>query len=268
MNTKTLKTKPIARALKPIVALAVALLMVMPMLVAITTVRATSSPVLSVVLSGTTSTHYVGALPVGSSFKVDVRVDNTGSVSPGINSYSFGLTWNATILSVTNVSDAFSGSFLNSGANLGMVQSLGDLPVNNTSGLLVIGDIILNPSKLTACATGSGVLATVTFTVMARGPTAINLQPSDIGVAYLSYPDTHANSIDVAATTYNNIYKLAGDMKNEGKVGLDDLVLLAKAYNTHPGDAKWNPNADINNDGVINLSDLVLLAKNYNKSYP
>ena len=201
MKTKTSKTKLIT-------ALALALLTVMPMLLATMPIVKASSvtPVLSVVLSGTTSTSLIPAQSVGSTFKVDVRVDNTSSVSPGINSYSYGLTWNPAVLEVTNVNDAFSGSFLNSGANLGTVQSLGDLPANNTKGLLIIGDIILNTSYFAACATGSGVLTTVTFEVLAAGQSNINLQPSDVGVAYLTYPDSKGNSHDVIATTANATY--------------------------------------------------------------
>jgi len=200
MNTKTLKTKPIA-------ALAVAILIVMPMLLVTTTIvkGANNPPVLSVVLSGTTTT-LIPAQSVGTTFNVDIRVDNTGSVSPGINSYSYGLTWNPAVLNVTNVNDAFSGSFLNSGANQGTVQSLGDLPPDNTNGLLIIGDIILNTAKPAAAATGSGVLTTVTFTVLAAGQSNINLRPSDVGVAYLSYPDNQGNSHDVVATTVNAQY--------------------------------------------------------------
>jgi hypothetical protein len=201
MNTRTLKAKLIP-------ALALALLMVVPMLIAtVPIVKASSNtPVLGVVLSGTTSNTLIPAQSVGTTFSVDVRVDNTSSVSPGINSYSYGLTWNPAVLNVTNVNDAFSGSFLNSGANLGTVQSLGDLPVNNTKGLLTIGDIILNTSDFAACATGSGVLTTVTFKVLATGQSNINLQPSDTGVAYLTYPDSQGNSHDVVATTINAAY--------------------------------------------------------------
>jgi hypothetical protein len=110
------------------------------------------------------------------------------------------------VLNVTNVNDAFSGSFLNSGANLGTVESLGDLPANNTEGLLIIGDIILNTSDFAACATGSGVLTTLTFEVKAAGQSNISLQPSDAGVAYLTYPDSQGNSHDIIATTKNAAY--------------------------------------------------------------
>jgi hypothetical protein len=202
MYTKTLKTKLVP-------ALALALLMAMPMLLAtmpIVKASSNSTPVLSVVLSGTTSTRLIPGQSVGSTFNVDVRVDNTSIVSPGINSYSYGLTWNPAVLNVTNVNDAFSGSLLNSGANLGTVESLGDLPVNNTKGLLVVGDIILNTSDFAACATGSGVLTTVTFKVLAAGQSNINLQQSDTGIAYLTYPDNQGHSHDVIATTADAAY--------------------------------------------------------------
>jgi parallel beta-helix repeat protein len=58
-----------------------------------------------------------------------------------------------------------------------------------------------------------------------------------------------------------------GDINRDGKVTLTDLVLLAMAYGSRPGDLKWNPNADINNNGTVDLPDLVLLAKCYGKTY-
>jgi hypothetical protein len=58
---------------------------------------------------------------------------------------------------------------------------------------------------------------------------------------------------------------IAGDVNVDGKVDLADLVLLAVAYGSKPGDPKWNPKADINGDGIVGLSDLVFLAKNYGK---
>jgi hypothetical protein len=61
---------------------------------------------------------------------------------------------------------------------------------------------------------------------------------------------------------------IQGDINRDGKANLQDLVLLAKAYNSRPGELKWNPAADINFDGVINLSDLVILANHYNQHYP
>jgi hypothetical protein len=44
--------------------------------------------------------------------------------------------------------------------------------------------------------------------------------------------------------------------------------LLANAYGSKLGDAKWNFNADINDNGKVDLSDLVMLAQHYGQHYP
>ena len=61
---------------------------------------------------------------------------------------------------------------------------------------------------------------------------------------------------------------LPGDINGDGKVSLQDLVLLANAYGSKPGDPNWNPNADLNGDGVVNLADLVILALHYGQHNP
>ena len=75
-------------------------------------------------------------------------------------------------------------------------------------------------------------------------------------VSYMSNGASQSSQIQMS---------LAGDLKKEGSVSLTDLVLLALAYNSKPGDPKWNPICDINGDGHVGLSDLVLLAQNYGR---
>lgn len=61
---------------------------------------------------------------------------------------------------------------------------------------------------------------------------------------------------------------LKADLNGDGKVGLPDLVILAQAYGSKPGDSKWNPDADIDGNGIVGLSDLVVLAQRYGQHYP
>lgn len=61
---------------------------------------------------------------------------------------------------------------------------------------------------------------------------------------------------------------IPGDINGDFKVSLSDLVLLANAYGSKPGDTKWNPNADINGNNIVDLSDLVLMAIHYGQHYP
>ncbi|MGA2308943.1 MAG: NosD domain-containing protein [Candidatus Bathyarchaeia archaeon] len=75
-------------------------------------------------------------------------------------------------------------------------------------------------------------------------------------------------------TTDNNfidgqaLVTIPGDINGDFKVSLADLSILAKAYGSRPGDAKWNPNADIDGNGVVGLPDLTALAKHYGQHYP
>ena len=57
---------------------------------------------------------------------------------------------------------------------------------------------------------------------------------------------------------------IPGDLK----VSLADLVILAIAYGSRPGDTGWNPNADIDGNNVVGLSDLVILANHYGQQFP
>jgi hypothetical protein len=61
---------------------------------------------------------------------------------------------------------------------------------------------------------------------------------------------------------------IPGDLNGDFKVNLQDLVILADAYGTTPGDTNWNPNTDINNNGKVSLTDLVILALHYGQHYP
>jgi hypothetical protein len=95
------------------------------------------------------------------------------------------------------------------------------------------------------------------------------------GLAYGNYNLTaYAQPVQNETYTSNNNFTtlvqvtIPGDMNGDFQVSLADLVLLANAYGSKPGDVKWNPNADINGDGKASLADLVVLANRYGQHYP
>jgi hypothetical protein len=59
-----------------------------------------------------------------------------------------------------------------------------------------------------------------------------------------------------------------GDLNGDFNVTLTDLVILAQAYGSVPGDPNWNPNADIDSNGTVGLTDLVIMAQHYGQYYP
>jgi hypothetical protein len=79
-------------------------------------------------------------------------------------------------------------------------------------------------------------------------------------VLYFSHnKGDHAVEITGTETTGNN--PVPGDLNGDLKVSLADLVILARAYESKPGDPRWNPAADINGDRIVGLSDLEILAQ-------
>lgn len=58
-----------------------------------------------------------------------------------------------------------------------------------------------------------------------------------------------------------------GDIKDDGIVNLDDLMRLAGAAFSEPGDDNWDEDANLNCDSTINLDDLMILADNAFKEY-
>ena len=63
-------------------------------------------------------------------------------------------------------------------------------------------------------------------------------------------------------------HQIPGDINFDGKVSLQDLIILTKAYGSKPGDANWNPVADILGHGKVDLADIVTLANHYGQHYP
>ncbi len=160
-------------------------------------------PILSVVpdgvAGGTSNSTQIPAVVVGSTFTVDVRVDNTGSVKPGISGLTYNLTFDPTVLKLT----AFKvkqTSFWGSAAS-----DITD-PLVQGNGSFIENAIIINAGNPGEATTNSGVATTLTFQVLSTGKTNIALKPSDVGIAYMDYPDNAGNSYNVAASIVNAVY--------------------------------------------------------------
>jgi parallel beta-helix repeat protein len=50
-----------------------------------------------------------------------------------------------------------------------------------------------------------------------------------------------------------------GDTNYDGNIDALDLIVVAIALGTKPGDKKWNPRADVKEDSVINVLDLIVV---------
>lgn len=115
-------------------------------------------------------------------------------------------------------------------------------------------------------------IASRNVTLSSGNSTNITFTWNTTGFACGDYAiSAYATLVQGETNTGDNNFKMSGvvtitipgDINNGFKVGLPDLVLLAQAYGSKPGDSNWNPNADIDGDGMVGLSDLVILAQHY-----
>jgi len=61
---------------------------------------------------------------------------------------------------------------------------------------------------------------------------------------------------------------LPGDTNGDGKVDLSDVLAVALAFGSRPGDPLWNPNLDIDGNGEVDLTDYLVTVVNCGKVNP
>jgi branched-chain amino acid transport system substrate-binding protein len=62
------------------------------------------------------------------------------------------------------------------------------------------------------------------------------------------------------------MYPLQTDVNFDGKVNILDISAPCKAYDTKPGDARWDRESDVNLDGKIDMMDITRIAIDWQKS--
>jgi hypothetical protein len=93
----------------------------------------------------------------------------------------------------------------------------------------------------------------------------------EVGVQWSNYAVTTYHDCVVISETYIGQEPAArasilGDINLDGFVNILDLSIVARAYDCHPGDEAWNPDADLNNDEAINIIDLSIVAQYFGES--
>ena len=58
-----------------------------------------------------------------------------------------------------------------------------------------------------------------------------------------------------------------GDVDNSQNVNILDIVILAIAFGTQPGDPNWNTDVDLDNNGIINIMDILIVAVSFGCSW-
>ena len=61
---------------------------------------------------------------------------------------------------------------------------------------------------------------------------------------------------------------IVGDMNSDKKVSITDIVIIALAFGSKPGDPNWNAISDVNNDGKVTITDVVIAAIHFGETDP
>jgi len=102
---------------------------------------------------------------------------------------------------------------------------------------------------------------------------SVTLNPIDNLTFFFKWDTTSWAKGNYAISVFNRLISwvvvtIPGDLDGNFAVQLVDLVILARAYGSQPGEQNWNSNADIDGNNIVGLSDLVMMARNYGKAQP
>ncbi len=109
------------------------------------------------------------------------------------------------------------------------------------------------------------------FLAFSWTPTNATIDPQKVAKITLTL-EVKQNTTDLTDFSFDILFEgkdqtlLPTDLNKDGIVDSLDLVIVASAYGSKPGDANWNEIADIDNNGCINIYDFCAVAKDLGKT--
>ena len=239
---------------KRIYAVAIAILMVMPLLaVATQRVQAQSTPTISLIdQSVIEQEHTYFYADIGATINLTLYVQDVSSLW----SWKVNVTWDNSILQLAPTNNVTEGPFLSSnGASTTLFLETPPTPGN----IQELSSTLLENTSVT----GSGALAYIVFTVQnytGTGNTTINITDTRL-------LDTSGNDISHTSESKTVVIHGPGDINGDNKVDMKDIAIAAAAFGSVVGEPGWNEGADVNHDGKIDMKDIALVAAFFGKQY-
>jgi len=193
--------------------------------------------------------------PIGGTLTAPLRIMTIHNVS----SWKAGFRFDPHILECVNFTE---GPYLSEVGTTTWTPGM----IDNVNGMVTSHNCTLEVGK---SQNGTGVLAYIAFRVKSYGNTAINLTDVNGDPCECILLDPDRNEISLMLVNASMLITIPGDINDDFKVDIKDLVLVIKYFGSYPGSAKpWNPNADVNSDNKVDIKDLVLVIKHFGQHYP
>lgn len=189
--------------------------------------------------------------------------DEPYPILPGYDYYPLMTTWSEHDIAIKNVT--LSTSVTNPGAIVDITVTIvneANISVFETFNVTVRYDL--------------NIIGTQIVNNLAQGATTIlTFNWNTTGVAPGNYTiSAEASVVPDELNNWNNnfidgtvkIEALLGDINYDGKVNVDDLILLMEAYGSTSTSYNWNPDADLNNDNIVDVLDLFLLGEDFGQT--
>ena len=177
-----------------------------------------------------------------SSYTVNIEVGTVNDLAH----FQFDLLFDSAVVQVSEVN---LGWFLgSSGRNTATVGP----DIDNTNGIITFGAFSYgsNPG-----ASGSGSLATVTFTPVAQDCSVLTLQNVELIDTVDGAIPVQLNDGQVSVVVYP-----AYDFDRDCEVTVVDIMQVASRWNTHTGDPGYDAAYDLDSDDDIDITDIAIVA--------
>jgi len=202
----------------------------------------------------------VASVVVGESLNVNINIRSVSN----LYGYEFKLFYSRTALNCTNIALPSDHFLAPQDSNfLFIIKFENDNKYNDTHGFIWVAMALLCPELPK---TGNGAFVTVTFQALAIGESTLKLSDTRLADSD-GNPIAHiaADGLVIVEETLDVLMRV--DINADRNVDIFDIVFVATAFSSKPGDPHWDSKADINKDEIVDIFDLVMATVNYGSTY-
>ena len=196
----------------------------------------------------------------GNTFILDPDLNTISGVSVGSAAYNFSPPPPVRDLTVTDLS--ISNDHPKQGQNVTItIVVLNNGTITESFPVEIeLDSSIIGTLQVDSLATGSSKTLTLEWntTSASTGKHTINAM-----IEVMAGDTNPANNAMSKPITILSATGPSTDLNGDGKVDMKDVAIIASAFGTKDGDARWNAIADVSMDGIVNLFDVALVAKDF-----